>query len=105
MISVIQKEKIQEYYNFFYLKNIKKIIKNEKIEYNFYSLEEMNSYFSLDSIPFYRSINYNKDLFSRKFQKKYSRLLPLKIKNILPCSQENKEDESKNKILYNFSYL
>ena len=32
MISVIQKEKIQEYYNFFYLKNIKKIIKNEKIE-------------------------------------------------------------------------
>lgn len=67
MISVIQKEKIQEYYDFFYLKNLKKIIKNEKIEYNFYSLEEMNSYFSFDSIPFYRSVNYNRDLFLESF--------------------------------------
>lgn len=81
MISVIQKEKIQEYYDFFYLKNIKKIIKNEKIEYKFYNLEEMSNYFSFENFSFHRSINYNKDLFLENFSQNKISLAKDIIKN------------------------
>lgn len=67
MISVIQKEKIKKYYDFFYLKNIKKIIKNEKIKYGFYDLEKMNNYFPFNTISFHRNIEYGKDLFLEDF--------------------------------------
>lgn len=67
MISVLSKEKIKDYYNFYYLENIKKIIQNEKIEYGFYNLEKINNFFSFDPVSFHRNIDYEKDLFLESF--------------------------------------